>query len=195
VLHQVGAKPKSLGKGFRVNMGPAASVFGPTPVLWLNDGVILTQRGNGKIVTVDVAGKVTELLTIRDAPKNLVSAPRFLRDGSDRIVYVCGKASYTIDVTKKEWAESKWRDLGHGFEASWEWHNKLGYRLRHNGKEFAWINCWPHTAKTAPGLLAISAKHGQDGGGPPECVAVWSVDVGEWQTLKVWPNCLVGWIK
>lgn len=198
VLHQVGAKATSLGKGFNVNMGPAASTFGPTPTLWLNDGVILTQRGNGKLVTVDVTGKVTELVTIKDTPKDLVGGPYFFRDGSNRIVYVCGKASYLLDLEKKTATKSEWRDLGHGFEVGWQWHNKLGYRFRHNGKEFAWINCWPHTGHTphtAPGLLAVAAKPGQDGGGPPECLAVWSVDVGEWQTLKIWPNCLVGWVK
>lgn len=29
----------------------------------------------------------------------------------------------------------------------------------------------------------------------PDCVAVWSVAVGEWRTIKLWPNCVVGWVK
>ncbi len=195
VLHQVGEKPKSLGKGFHIDIGSASSVFGPTPLLWLNAGVVLTQRGNGNLVTLDVTGKVTELLTIKDVQKNLVSAPYLFRDGSDRIVYVCGTEAYLIDVTKKTATKSEWRDLGHGFEASWERREKFGTKLRHNGKEFASVNCWPHTAKTAPGLLALEAKYGPDEFGGPECVAVWAVEVGDWQTLKLWPNSIVGWVK
>jgi hypothetical protein len=195
ILHQVGAKPKSLGKGFRIDIGPLSSTFGPSPVVWLNNGTFLTQRGNGKLVTVDVVGKVAELLTIEDAPKGLVSAPYLFRDGSNRLVYTCGLAVYAIDVEKKTAAKSEWQDLGHGFEASWERQPKFGHKLRHNGKEFGSINCWPHTAKTAPGLLALEAQYGQDEFRQPECVAVWSVDVGEWQTVKLWPNCVVGWVK
>jgi hypothetical protein len=195
ILHQVGSKPKSLGKGFRIDIGPLSSTFGPTPVLWLNTGVILTQRGNGKLVTVDVAGKVTELLTIEDAPKDLVGAPYFFRDGSNRIVYLCGPVAYTIDAQKKTATKAAWRDVGHGFEIAWEGQDKLGHKVRHNGKEIGWINCLPHTARTAPGLVALEARYGQDALGQSECVAVWSVEVGEWQTIKLWPNCIVGWIK
>jgi hypothetical protein len=195
VLHQVGAKPRSLGKGFHIDVSDLASTFGPAPVLWLNNGTVLTQRGNGKLVTLDVAGKVTELLTIKGAPKDLVSAPHLFRDGSNRIVYGCGSEVYTIDVEKKKWAKSEWHDLGHGFEASRERQPKFGYKLRHNGKEFAQINCWPHTARTAPGILAVEAQFGQEEFGQPECVAVWTVEVGEWQTIKLWPNCIVGWVK
>jgi hypothetical protein len=194
-LHQVGSKPKSLGKGFHINISRMSSTFGPTPVLWLNNGVVLTQRGNGKLVTLDVAGKVTELLTIKDAPKDLVGPPYLARDPSGRIVYSCGAEVYTIDADKKTATKSEWQDLGHGFEASRDRHEKFGYKLRHNGKEFASINCWPHTAKTAPGLLAVEARYGQDAFGQAECAAVWSVAVGEWQTVKLWPNCLVGWVK
>jgi hypothetical protein len=195
VLHQVGAKPRSLGKGFHIDIGNLSSTFGPSPLLWLNDGLVLTQRGNGKIVTLDVAGKVTDVLTIKDAPKDLVGPPYLSRDPSGRIVYSCGPETYTLDLAKKTFAKAEWQDLGHGFEVSLERQPKFGYKLRHNGKEFGSINCHPHTAKTAPGLLALEAQYGQDEFRQPECVAVWSVDVGEWQTVKMWPNSVVGWVK
>lgn len=195
ILHQLGAKPKSLGKGFHINISKLSSTFGPSPLLWLNGGTILTQRGNGNLVTVDLAGKVIELLSIKDVSKELVSAPHLFRDGSNKIVYTCGPDEFLIDVEKKNATKSEWFDLGHGFEASWTSLPKFGHKLRHNGKEFASINCWPHTAKTAPGLLAVEARYGQQESGEPECVAVWSVDAGEWQTLKMWPNCIVGWNK
>ena len=105
------------------------------------------------------------------------------------------RRAYTIDAEKKTFAKSEWQDLGHGFEASIGRQPKFGYKLRHNGKEFASINCHPYHAKTAPGLLAVLAQYGQDEFQQPECVAVWSVDVGEWQTVKMWPNSVVGWVK
>jgi hypothetical protein len=195
VLYQVGSKPKSLGKGFHIDISNLSSTFGPTPLLWLNTGTVLTQRGNGKLVTVDVAGKVTDLLTIKDAPKDLVSAPYLFRDGSNRIVYSCGVSHYVIDVEKKTARVSEWQDVGHGFEIAWEKQEKFGHKLRHNGKEFGSINCWPYSARTAPGLLALEARYDQEWFGQAECVAVWSVDVGEWQTIKLWPNDIVGWMK
>jgi hypothetical protein len=195
ILHQLGAKPKLLGKGFRIDIGELSSTFGPTPVLWLNPGLILTQRGNGKLVTVDLTGKVTELLTIKDAPKDLAGPPHFFRDGSNRIVYLCGGGTYTIDVDKKEWAKSEWQDLGHGFEASWDRHAKLGHKLRHHGKDIGPLVCWPHTARTAPRLLALEASYQQDTFVQPECIAVYSTASGTWQTHKMWPNSVVGWVK
>jgi hypothetical protein len=195
ILHQLGAKPKSLGKGFHINISTLSSTFGPAPLLWLNGGTILTQRGNGSLVTVDLAGKVTDFLTIKDVSKELVSAPYLFRDGSKRIIYVCGPDAFLIDVEKKTATKYEWLDLGHGFEASRARLPKFGHKLRHNGKEFASINCRPDTAKTAPGLLAVEAQYGQEEFRQPECVAVWSIEVGEWQTLKMWPNCIVGWTK
>lgn len=194
ILHQVAAKPKSLGKGFHVDVSNLSSSFGPTPVLWLNPGVILTQKGNGKLVTVDVTGKVTELLTIKDAPIDLVGPPSFFRDGSNRIVYACGSVAFAVDVEKKTAVKYEWHDLGHGFEVSWQPQDKSSYKLRHNGKEIGSLICWPHTAKTAPGLLALEAQSAKKGL-QVDCVAVWSVEVGKWQTLKLWPNSVVGWVK
>ena len=149
----------------------------------------------GKCTLVGAGPGDPELLTIKDASKELVSAPYLFRDGSNRIVYVCGPDAFVIDPDKKTATKTEWFDLGHGFEASWTRVPKFGHKLRHNGKEFASINCWPHTARTAPGLLAVEAQYGQEEFRQPECVAVWSVDVGEWQTLKMWSNCIVGWAK
>ncbi|MCI0699503.1 MAG: hypothetical protein L0241_00260 [Planctomycetia bacterium] len=198
VLHQPGEKPKTLGKGFHIEIGPLASVFGPTPVLWLDDKHCLTQRGNGKLVTVDLDGKVTEVVTIKDAPKDLVSAPYFLRDGSNRVVYVCGREAYSIDFAKKTWAKYEWLDLGHEFDASCENHQKFGRKLRYKGKEIGWFHCWPHDAKTVPGYLALPAASGQERVFSPKCVAVWSATTGEWTSLEyesLGLDPVVGWVK
>lgn len=193
-LYQVGSERKSLGKGFHIDVSPLSSTFGPSPVAWLNNGVFLTQRGNGKLVTADVTGKVAELVTIKDAPKEVVSAPYFFRDGSNRLIYVCGGAAFAVDPDKKTAAKYEWRDLGHGFEASWAAEERL-HTFRLNGKKIGTFNAMPHTAKTAPGLLAVEARVKGDDIGPPDWVAVWTTASGEWQSLKLWPNSLVGWVK
>jgi len=194
ILHQAAAKPKSLGRGFFIDVSPLSSSFGPTPVLWLNPGVILTQKGNGNLVTVDVTGKVTELLTIKDAPRDLVGPPHFERDGANRIIYVCGSVAFAVDVEKKTAAKYEWHDLGHGFEVSWQPQGKLSYKFRHNGKEIGSLDCWPHTARTAPGLLALEAQSDKKGL-QADSVAVWCAEAGKWQNLKLWPNSVVGWVK
>jgi len=197
-LHRPGEKQKSLGKGFHINISTASSVFGPSPVLWLDDKHFLTQRGNGKLVTVDLDGKVTEVVTIKDAPKELVSAPDLFRDASNRVVYMCGQEGYSSDVAKRTWAKYEWHDLGHGFEASWERDAKFGHKLRHKGKEIGWFSCWPHDARTAPGYLALPAERGQERAFRPQCVAVWSVATGEWTALEyesLGLDPVAGWVK
>src|SRR5207248_1965192 len=132
------------------------------------------------LVTVDLAGKVTEVVAIKDAPKELASAPGFFRDESGATVYVCGGDAYKIDVAKKTAEKYEWYDLGHGFESSWERHELFGYRLRYKGKEIGWLWCWPFWAKTAPGYLALTANYGQERQARPECVAAYSAATGEW---------------
>ncbi|WP_082842881.1 hypothetical protein [Gemmata sp. SH-PL17] len=194
-LNQLGAERFSLGKGFRVDLSPFASVSASAPVTWINNGVVITQKGNGKLFTVDISGQATELVTAKDVPKEVVGAPYFFRDGSNRLIYVCGPTAHAIDPDKKTATKYEWRDLGHGFEASWTWVPKLGHKIRLNGKVIGEFNCSPHAAKTAPGCLALEAQPAEEGRGPPDRVAVWTTESDEWTVLKVRPNCVVGWMR
>ena len=202
VLRRDGEKPKSLGKGFKMEVDPEwarkqvpyAFKF---PVLWLDDDTFLTQHDHGKLATVDLAGKVTDVVTIEDAPKQTL--PELTRDRSGAVFYSMAGEHYRIDLAKKTAEKSAWYGLGHGFEASWKRSDELGYKLRHNGKEIGQLHCWPHGAKTAPGHLAVVMDDGKERWQfAPRWVAVWSEATGEWTSLKykhLSPDGAIGWVK
>jgi hypothetical protein len=111
-----GAEQQELGKDFAVT--PDRHAEYPfelrAPVLWLDNERILTQQGNGKMVTVDLTGKVTPVCEITGAPA-VNDSPRLRRDAKKRIIYKCGRAEYVIDVEKKSAAPLEEYALGHGF--------------------------------------------------------------------------------
>lgn len=191
------AEPKSLGKGFTLQTKPDVEIgaidCGRFPVLWLDNERFLTQRANGKLVTVDLAGKVTEVATIKDVPK--VEYCWFFRDVAGGIVYVADKQYYRIDLATKSGEKSEWMDLGNGFESSYEPDKEDRYKLRYQGKEIGPFQCLPGTAKTAPGYIALGFGTNP---GRPDRVSVWFAATREWTSLDYDPldsGSIVGWIK
>ena len=190
-LHRDGEKPKSLGEGFKmeVNPDPIDSLVFSTPMLWLDDDRFLTQRGNGKLVTVDLDGKVTELLTIKGAGER---PTQLSHDASGAVIYSCAAGRFKIDVAKKTAVKSDWKELGHGFETR----NVKGRdELRYNGREIATSDELPFLdAKAAPGYLALHAWKGSAVG----FIAVWSAATGEWaksNDMRLGLGAVAGWIK
>jgi hypothetical protein len=191
------AEPMSLGKGFTLQTKPDVEIgaidCGRFPVLWLDNERFLTQRANGKLVTVDLAGKVTEAATIKDVPK--VTYCWFFRDLTGRIVYVADRQYYRIDLATKLGEKSEWMDLGTGFESSYEPDKEDRYRIRYQGKQLGSLQCLPGTAKTAPGYLALGFGTNP---GRPDRVSVWFAATREWTSLDYEPldsGSIVGWIK
>ncbi len=195
ILHTLGAKPRSLGKGFVVDLSPLASTFGPSPVFWLDESHVIAQRGNGRLFEVDLDGKQTPLMTIEDAPKALVTSPGFSRDGSGSLIYHCGPISYKLDLAARTWSASLEVDLGHGFAISRDAHEKFGHTIRYDGKEIGQFWCFPYTARATRGFLAVEAHHQQERRQQWDCVAIYSVATKKWVTIDMWPNSLVGWVK
>ncbi len=165
------------------------SISYPTPMLWLDDDRFLAQRGNGKLVTVDLDGKVTNLLTIKDAGEGVT---RLSRDAAGAIIYSCAAGRFKIDAVKKTAAKSVWEDLGHGFETR---RTNTRHELRHDGRDIG-----PPSelrffdAKSVPGYLALHVWEGSAIGS----IAVWSAATGEWTKtakMRLDPNAVVGWIK
>jgi|GEM_PF-2024053 len=202
ILHQRGQKPTSLGKGFTMEADRELlrirSEFMCLPLLWLDNATFLTQRGNGKLVAVDLVGKVTDIATIKNVPD--CTWPELFRDRSGAVIYVMGSNRYKIDVTKKTAKQSEWEGLGNGFEVSWSGDEKLGLKLRYKGKDIGQFRCDPETAQTAPGYLAICKV------GAPQFlvrpqrgdIVVWSAATEEWTKVSTkWKGRtpIVGWIK
>lgn len=203
ILHREGEKPKSLGQGFEMKEGfqwAGTQSFGRMcfPVLWLDNNKFLTQRGHGKLVVVDLEGKWTEVVTLKDMPE--LATPSFVRDRSGNVYYSAKRDEvYKIDVAKKTAERSEWQSLGHGFEAAWKRDDKLGHKYRHNGKDIGQFHCWPGTAKTVPGYIALAVSKTENGTfHASRRVAVWSTATGEWATKEYeWltPDSILGWLK
>src|SRR5262249_21209203 len=132
-LLRAGQKPKSLGTGFKTDQVPNPQIFGfpKFPALWLDDDRFLTQRDTGKLVTVDLAGKVADVVTIKDLPKE--EDPGLFRDGAGTIFYSADGKMFAIDLAKKTATPTDWCGLGHGFESSWESDAEGRHKFRYSG--------------------------------------------------------------
>lgn len=196
LLLRDGEEPKSLGKGFKMDEDPKRAIqYGLRmmrfPLMWLDDNHFLTQQDHGKLVTVDLAGTVTKVVTIPGAPRETTPSPSFTSDSAGTIFYQLEDQYYRIDLTKKTAERSEWRSLGHGFESSWKGNDERGYALRYDSRNIGQLRCAPFWAKTAPGCLALKVNQ-------PSRIAVWSAATGEWTfTREMWLGFapLVGWIK
>jgi hypothetical protein len=73
------------------------------PIMWLDNSTILTQRSNGKLVTVNVKGKVEKIVDMKleEQPGSL---PNLDRDDDGNIVYFCDR-EYLIDVKNKKFSK------------------------------------------------------------------------------------------
>jgi len=136
--------------------------------------------------------------------------PRFSLLPDGRVLYEADVV-YFIDVAKKTWEKAAWRSLGHEFEYSAVPDKIAGadrsaktvtVTLRHKGKAIGtsesvwWTTAEKPRVVTTDGYLAVIERLLQPGKAlPTEVVRVWSAATGEWQTLDVWVDGLVGWVK
>lgn len=193
-LYRVDGTTKDLARTFRIDHSPlSSSLSQEVPCLWLDDRRILTQEANGRLVVVDVDGKVERLLAIPGAPE-VVTPPRLKRDPRGRIIYTCGGDDHVIGVGARSAVPLEWYALGHDFEASVKADGLHRHEVRHAGRSIGAWKFSPHEAETAPGLIAFPFVVIGDNLGYPEGVAVWSLGTG-WQSVKLWPNDLVGWTE
>ncbi len=189
-LHRDGQKPKSLGTGFKTDRQPGVLVgsgFSTFPVLWIDNDRFLTQRGTGKLVTVDLDGKVADVIAIKDFPK--AGSIGLIRDHAGSIIYYVGEKNFKIDLANKTTTPTDWGGLGHGFEISWEPDTDDQYKFRHKGKDIGRCDCWPYEGVSAPGYVATPTKN-------RTMIAVCCAATGEWTTLAFTRHpSIVGWIK
>jgi hypothetical protein len=189
-LHRPGQAPKELGKGFGFTYSRIASRFGKgaTP-LWLDGERILAVKTNRKLAILTTQGTVEKSIEIKDAPAEVLLPPRLWRDQQGRVIYYCGRKYFQIDVPKGVASPLKRRSLGHGFEASVADDGKQRHSVYYEGKAIGEWAFDPGESVTAPGLVAIadlSLPHG---------VAVWNKRAGDWRTIEMSVNDLIGWSK
>lgn len=190
-LLRPGQKPKSLGTGFKTDhvSNPRIRGFPNFPALWLDDDHLLTQRDTGKLVTVNLAGKVTDVVTIKGLPKE--ENPGLFRDDAGTVFYSADDKMFAIDLAKKTATPTDWCGFGNGFEIRWEADADGRRKFRHNGKGIDRADCYPGLGVSAPGHIAVRTKS-------PSRFVVWCAASGEWTTLDFKPlsgASAVGWIK
>ena len=136
--------------------------------------------------------------------------PRFSLLPDGRVVYEADKA-YFIDVGKKTWEVAQWRPLGHGFNytANPEQFggmdpvtNNITVMLRHEGQVIGtsesvwWTTAMKPRAVVTDGYIAIIERVlGPGKGVQKDGVRVWSAASGKWQTIDVWADSVIGWVK
>lgn len=194
-LHQLDRKEILLGRDFNVFGDVRSSSSAVSPLFWLDDEHLLTQKNNGEIVVLRLNGAVTPIVKIPIEVPTL-GDPRFFRDGVGRIIYECSGQSFIIDVDNRSYAPYRWLALNSQFEVANERDNSYGHIIRFAGKEIGrlWGLVW--TAPTTNNYFAV--EYGPVGSnlGYPEGIQVWSSANGTWTTIKLRSLMnVIGWIE
>jgi hypothetical protein len=197
-LHRLGKEPKELAKDFRITYSYLASAFlKGAPCLWLDGEYILAGQTNRKLVILTTQGAVETSIEIKDAPAEVLSPPYLWRDTQGKIIYTCGGEDFLIDVPNRVASPLKSYSLGHDFEASVAVDKYSRRSVFYKGKAIGQWVFNDREAVTAPGLIAFTYVRPSEGAnlGYPDGIAVWNTRVGDWQTIKMWVNDLIGWSR
>jgi hypothetical protein len=193
LLHHVDGTVDRLGEGFRVTYKKFASPhLGGLPFVWLDNERMLTQRGNGDLVLLDIKGKQEHLLDIEAEKEGTLSPPRLYRGFEGRIIYSANH-TYAIDVKAKTATKLERAPLGHGFETSFKADDKQVRSIFHDGKEIGRWNVLTYQGRTMPGVIAL--PYAEPGGnlGYPKGIAVWHAKAGRWQTIDFAVGDVIDW--
>ena len=200
-LYRLGKAPVVLTKDVHIKHSIYASTqpFSvDTLCLWLDGERILAGQTNRKLVILTTQGAVEGSIEIKDAPAEVLSPPELWRDAEGRVIYACEGEYFLIDVPNGAVSPLKRLSLGHGFEASVAADEEQRRSVYYDGKAIGqWFFRPLEEATTAPGLLAIGyfppGKNTLPGSA--HGVAVWSKHVGDWRTIEMSINDLIGWSR
>jgi RNA polymerase sigma factor (sigma-70 family) len=177
--------------------------------------VVLNTAKNTQEPVVDIAlthkpgEKVWETIGQMGFTPLGLQQPRFSLLPDGRVVYEADVV-YFIDVAKKTWEKAEWRPLGHGFEYSAvpkiadvdRYTKRVTVTLRHRGEAIGtsesvwWTTPEKPRVVVTDGYLAVIERVVRPGKVvPTDAVKVWSAATGEWQTLDVWADSSIGWVR
>ncbi len=196
-LHQIGKPPTELGRDFGFTYSRLASLSEGVPCLWLDGERILTVQTNHKLVVVNIHGVVQPFVEVKGAPGEVFTAPSLWRDKQERVIYSCGDKDFLIDVQKKKASPLERFFLGYGFEASVATDKENRRTVYHEGKAIGQWVFEPAYGQTARGVVAFPYVRPQKSINlaSPHGVAVWDARVGDWRTVEMSVNSLIGWSK
>jgi hypothetical protein len=188
----VDGKSKELAKGFLVTHSKYARHKSESraPILWLDNERTLTQTANGKLVTLDMHGKVEPVCEIAGVAA-LLDSPRLWLDPKGRIIYSCGRADYAIDVKKKTAARLEEYALGHGFETTVETETRGLRTIYFEGQALGGGLFSPAGARTGPEVIAIWDLGDQ--GSRRHFSVLWTKLGYAWRGLDLHYGGIIGW--
>jgi len=192
-LHRPNGEKTRLGSDFWQGGTMECSSLAMPTFIWVDDKHLLTQRGNGHLVVVDVEGKAEPLVTIPnvDAP---ACGPQLRRDSENQIYYQGKQKAWRIDIANRTFEPYLWEASGNGFDREYQRNALYGQVIRYRGKEIG--RCWCDSAATTPGHIAVEFGPVGSNLGYPEGVKVWSAETDVWITLKPdWLVSIIGWIE
>jgi hypothetical protein len=197
-LYQLGKPDKLLAKGFHFTYSLDASPTGNgVPCLWLDNKRILTVRTNNKLAILTTEGEVRDFAEIKDAPAEVRSPPRLWRDRGGQIIYSCARMEYLVDVQHRTASPLKNYSLAHGFEASVALNEQKLLPVYYDGKTIGqWLFDPQSQAATAPGRIAVfylKVNTRLKADEPDYVVAIWDARVGDWRTIEMRVNSVIGW--
>lgn len=158
------------------------------PYVWIDNSRILTQRSNGDLITIDIYGKIKNVvkINIKETPD---AQPNFLKDKFGNIFYHCD-TTYLIDVEKNTFSIEQ-PPIGNGFTRKYGegfWSEYFS-----DGKTIGKI--WSGQGLASDNYLAVLyAKEGKNLG-YPDGIKVWSKSKRNWVTIEE-PSgvSLIDWI-
>lgn len=154
-LNRIGENPRLLTGNCTAQVSPFSSYRPIPPVMWLTDQLLLTQERNGELITVDIGGKRTKLVSIPALPKEIIFSPQLSKNQQGKIIYECGDQEFEISLEKCRATRLLWIDLGNEFEIS---HQKdaVGLRvIRFQGKPIARRRCDFQSIGTSKIMIAL----------------------------------------
>ncbi len=189
-LHEPGNAARLLSNKCTAQLSPFSSSLPLPPVIWLNDDMLLTQERNGVLITLDLQGNSTSVLTLSDLP-DTIFPPSFTRDPLGRLIYRCGSQAYQIDVAQRTATPLKWVALGHGFEISHESDTDGLRTIQYEGRRIARRKCHPVWARTTAHLFAIVEETDPNVEPKQRTIWVWNARTRSSRILDLPVRCLV----
>lgn len=181
---------KTIKGSFYASCSMSCSGGTEAPFVWIDDESIITQRSNGDIVSININGKVRQIVKIK-IDEDPDSLPTFDKDEFGNISYYCNGTTYLIDVKNKTYTKDK-SILGNDFErvdGEIFWAEYF-----YKGKSIGRV--WGSSPFTHKGFLVIDyAKEGKNLG-YPDGIKIWNDIKKDWITIEVkWGVEILGWIE
>lgn len=178
VIRIEGKNDLIIQESFSASVSSKSSVIPGLPLKWIDNERLLTQKENGKLVIVNLDGKMNYF---PDIPCTKDDFPRFKETRIHKFIYVCSSKEFALDVDKLSFEKVK-NDLDYGFSTK-TIDKKSAYYYQDNLIGEDGID-----DSTTDGYLALTygkaGKYGFFDVNDINILKVWNQHTNEWQTFN-----------